>query len=284
MREHDASKAFFPVENQTFDFYASSRHLHAGSNYFREQSLPGIERARARFGERQNDRYMFLAYGGLKMERGPFDGFTDYAFTRERLTSLGGTAVRPTPNRVFRPERHRVKTQGNYRFANQTVVAGYDGWILRAELLESPNPGGLMYPFVPFQTFTSYLNSVFSEYTIHLLDGRLKLNIGMRLDKQKDLDASVVPRGGVVHHPVPEASLKLLYGRGLRAANAWEVNNAERAGIGEDFPSRETENFEVNYVHVLRKGEWQVSNSLSPTILNRPTISPKCWTPTISTG
>lgn len=263
VREHDPAHAFFPVESQTIDFFASSRHLYAGSNYFREQSLPGIERARARFGERQNDRYMFLAFGGLRMERGAFQGFTDYTFTRERVNSLGGTAVRSVPNRVFRPERHRLKTQGNYRLANQTLVFGYDGWILDAELLQSANPGGLMYPFEPVQNFSSYLNSIFGEYSLHLMEGKVKLNVGMRLDKQEGLDPSFIPRIGLVYQPTADAAIKVLYGRGLRAANAWEVYNAANAGIGEEFPSRQTGNLEINYVQVVRKEGWTLSNSVS---------------------
>ncbi len=263
VREHDATKAYYPVENQTFDFRLGSRHLYAGADYYREQNLTGIERVRARFGERQNDRFVFIGYGGVKLEDGPMQGFAEYDYMREDVSSLGGTATAPTPNRVYRPERHRIKAEATYRFGNQTLVAGYDGWTLNAELLESANPGGLQYPFVPFTTFKAYTNGYFAENTSSLWQDKLRISIGFRLDQRRDLDATLTPRCAVVYQPTSRSAFKLLYGRGVRAPNAWEVNAALKAGIAETFPPKQTDDLEANYVQMAGMGRWSLSNSVS---------------------
>lgn len=263
LRDHDGSKAYYPLENQTFDFHASGEHLYLGSNYYREQNLTGIERVRARFGERQNDRFVFLGYGGAKLERRRLRGFLEYAYMREDLNSLGGTAVAPAPNRVYRPERHRVKGEGSYDWGIPSLLVGYDGWILNAELLESANPGGLQYPFTPFTTFSAYTSGIFGDLTVALLDRQVRLSLGARVDKRKDLDPIVAPRAGIVYQPDAKTSIKFLYGKGTRAPNAWEVNAAVKAGLPESFPPRQTNDLEFNYVQMAGRGRWSFSNNFS---------------------
>lgn len=266
VRDKESDKVVFPVESETFDFFASSPHVYAGANYFREENTEGMEMVRVRLGERTGYRLAFHGFAGAKYEREALQGFAEYRYSRERDNFLGADqTVIPLPNRVFRPERHRLKAQGTYRFPNQTIVFGYDGIIHETRFYEDTAlVGGLTYPAIPSRIFRTYLNSVFAENTIFLLDGRLKINAGLRVEKQKGMDPQVIPRLGMVLQAWRGAAVKLLYGHGVRAPGPFELNNARSAGIAaSEVPSRKTDDFEVNWVQESGWGDWRFVNSMS---------------------
>ncbi|WIM05270.1 MAG: TonB-dependent receptor [Candidatus Nitricoxidivorans perseverans] len=51
---------------------------------------------------------------------------------------------------------------------------------------------------------------------------RWMANLGLRADRIADFGATLSPRAALIHHPVPEASVKLIHGRAFRPPNAYE--------------------------------------------------------------
>lgn len=51
---------------------------------------------------------------------------------------------------------------------------------------------------------------------------RWMANLGLRADRITDFGTTLSPRAALIHHPVPEASVKLIHGRAFRPPNAYE--------------------------------------------------------------
>ena len=66
---------------------------------------------------------------------------------------------------------------------------------------------------------------------------RWMTNLGLRADRITNFGTALSPRAALIHHPIPEASMKLIHGRAFRPPNAYERfyhdgNNTQKPSAG----------------------------------------------------
>ncbi len=128
-----------------------------------------------------------------------------------------------------------------------------------------------------FHDFDRDIYSVSLDANTDLMNQRVQLRYGGRVDDYSDFGTQTTPRLGIIYHSTPRSSIKLLYGEGFRAPNALEVKGSATIEGNADIKPETISTYELVYMRqtprtlseiVLFKSHWKDS------IINTSTTTP----------
>ena len=100
--------------------------------------------------------------------------------------------------------------------------------------------------------------SVFFQDQLQFFDQRIKLQAGLRYNKEDFVDDSFTPRISVVGEPLKGTVFNATYSEGFRALAFGQFGQA----VGSVNPT-EMKMLEINYSQLYKSGKWHIMNSLS---------------------
>ena len=254
------------------DFYFTYSDFYFGGSYLRN-----YVRAHQEYGDylnnlRQDWRENKLFYGGYEKKFG--DGKTvrfDIEYRKEDTQNnhpesyvsypLGLTEGATVYKSAFwgMPDNTKLKfnLEGTYQLADHSLIGGAEYYTTESGDGRYDGNGYFLPPQQYFGGLTTagYGDALKDKFaSLYALDkwdllatGKLLVYLGARYDKSDHAPDTVTPRAGIVWHPEDISTVKLLYGKGYRIANIFELSDQLRAGWPAEIPPREMETIELGF-------------------------------------
>ena len=237
------------------DMYVSYKDFYAGGGYYRNENRCNQEYTNYPANMQIDRRYNSLIYGGYAVNKDDFGIRFDAEYrSEETANSYPSNFVQYVPGLTdgtthYRqsfwgmPDSNRLKLnlEGNYQKADHTLIAGLE--YAKSESGDSDDDAWGFY-LPTKQYYASFhlagtTNLLKDELTsLYALDKwnvggseRLLVYLGGRFDQSKHTPNVLTPRAGVIWHPDPVSTIKVIYGKGYRTANIWE-RSSQLSAIG----------------------------------------------------